>query len=117
MNSIWSYTAQSGRDTQAAIIGYDVEAVDGSIGEVTEESVDVDASHIVVDTGFWILEKKRLVPAGAISRVDHENSKVQLSLTKEEIKNAPDYVERSKVADDVAHRDQYSEYYSPWMGL
>ena len=117
MSTIWTYNNQAGRDLQSAIIGYDVEATDGSIGEVTEESTVVDGSHIVVDTGFWILEKKRLIPAGAISEVNHKDSKIRLDLTKSEIKDAPDYVEESSIDDDPTYRDLMAAYYVPWMGI
>ena len=117
MSTIWSYRNQAGRDLQAAIIGYDVEAVDGSIGEVTEESTAVGSSHIVVDTGFWILEKKRLIPAGAIAKVDHKDSKIRLDLSKSEIKDAPDYVDASNIDEDPTYRDHVEAYYVPWMML
>ncbi len=116
MSNIWTYGPDSGRDLQAAIIGYDVEAVDGGIGEITQESTATDDSHIVVDTGFWILEKKRMIPAGAISRVDHANSKVKLSMTKAEVKDAPDYVDVPG-PEREDYREQLATFYHPWMGL
>jgi hypothetical protein len=33
--------------------------------------------------------KKRLVPAGAVNGVDHENKPVMVSMTKDEVKSAP----------------------------
>ena len=50
--------------------GYEVEATDDSIGKVDSATNDVSASYVVVDTGFWILGKKRLVPTGAVLGVD-----------------------------------------------
>lgn len=29
--------------------------------------------HVVVDTGFWIFGKKRLIPAGTVRQVDHDD--------------------------------------------
>ncbi len=116
MINIWAYSAQSGRDTQAAIIGYNVKATDGNIGEVTEESVNVDDGHIVVDTGFWIMEKKRLIPAGAVSSIDYESQTVRLALSKSEVKHAPDYVVESTISNDAAYRERLAAYYHPWIG-
>ena len=51
--------------------GDEVEATDGSIGKVDSATNDVSASYVVVDAGFWILGRKRLVPTGAVPGVDH----------------------------------------------
>ena len=45
----------------------------------------------MVDTGFWIFGKKRLIPAGAITAVDHDGKTLRVTMTKDQIKNAPDY--------------------------
>lgn len=103
--------------TGSAIIDYDVEASDGSIGKVTEESVQVGSAYIVVDTGFWIFDKLRLIPAGAITRIDHTNETIHLSLSKAQIKDAPDYVPESALRDPH-HADHYSaleRYFIPWV--
>ena len=61
---------------------------------------------VVVDTGFWIFGKKRLIPAGVIERVDDDARTVFVSMTKEQIKSAPDFE-----ADDRDDRDRYDTYY------
>ncbi len=73
------------------VAGFDVEARDGHIGKVDEATYEIGASYLVVDTGFWIFGKKRMVPAGLVERVDPEERKVYLSVTKDEVKAAPDY--------------------------
>jgi hypothetical protein len=115
MNSLWSYrdnvvVSSTGGD----VVGYDVDAIDGSIGKVDESSVAADNSHIVVDTGWWIFGKKRLIPAGAVTAVDHDAKTVTVSLTKDQIKDAPDYDENA-LLDDVS-RDAYDNYYGPYGG-
>ena len=110
--NIWNYREKWGDDREIA--GFDVEATDGSIGKVDESSVEADNSHIVVDTGFWIFGKKRLIPAGAVTAVDFENGKVFVGLTKGQIKDAPDFErERWDDPDDDLHRSNYNEYYGP----
>ncbi|WP_234310449.1 PRC-barrel domain-containing protein [Streptomyces sp. NRRL F-3218] len=58
------------------LIGYKVEATDGSIGKVDKHSDDVTSSYLVVDTGVWIFGKHVLLPAGTVSRVDNDEKKV-----------------------------------------
>jgi hypothetical protein len=66
-----------------------VEATDESIGKIDAKSDEASSSYVAVDTGFWIIGKKRLIPAGAVTSVDHDDEKVNVSMTKDEIKNAP----------------------------
>ena len=60
----------------ADLVGFDVEATDGSIGKIDEATYDVGASYVVVDTGPWIFGSKVMLPAGTISRVDRSDRKV-----------------------------------------
>ena len=89
-DTVWSY-----RDTtwsqDSDLVGYDVEASDGSIGKIDEASNEASGQWLVVDTGFWIFGKKRLVPAGAVTGIDHEGKTVMVDLTKDQVKSAPDY--------------------------
>jgi hypothetical protein len=48
-------------------------------------------SWVVVDTGFWIFGKKRMIPAGAIAAVDVAERRVHVALSKSEVNDAPDY--------------------------
>ena len=90
---------------------YEVEASDGSMGKIDTSSAEAGSAYVVVDTGFWIFGKKRLVPAGLIDRVDRQNEKVFVRLTKEQVKNAPDF--------DESHRqrrgEEYDTYYETYF--
>ena len=44
------------------LTGWDVEATDGHIGKVDEATYEDASSCLVVDTGFWIFGKKRMIP-------------------------------------------------------
>ena len=57
--------------TQQELLGYDVEAIDGSIGKIDDATLETDTGHIVVDTGPWIFGKKVMLPAGVLKTVDH----------------------------------------------
>jgi hypothetical protein len=108
---IWTYREQLfGAED---VVGYGVEAIDGSIGKVDEASSDTGSSYLVVDTGPWIFGKKVLLPAGVVSGVDQRDEKILVNRTKEQIKNAPEFDE-STYGDD-AYRNEIGDYYG-WGG-
>jgi len=111
MSDMWAYRDVTWTQSQD-LVGYDVHASDGSIGNIDKATYDASDAYVVVDTGFWILGKKRLIPAGAITSVDHEDRNVHVSLTKDEIRSAPDF----DSADwDEAGRTQHSDYYRSYV--
>lgn len=88
-DSIWGYQPTTGHIVGTDLIGYAVEATDGSIGKVDKHSDDVTSSYLVVDTGVWIFGKHVLLPAGTVKTVDQAERKIYVDLTKEQIKNSP----------------------------
>ena len=89
-------------------MGYDVEATDGALGRVDAASDDLSESYLVVDVGSWILGRQRLIPAGAVTGVDHESKTVRVSMTKDQIRNAPDHDSDTWGAESrAAHEDYY----------
>jgi hypothetical protein len=110
MTDMWTYR-DSTWTADYDLVGYDVEATDGSIGSIDEATKEAASSYLVVDTGFWSFGKKRLIPAGMVSTVDHDARKVHVSMTKEQVKAAPDY-EREAWNDDT--RLRYSDYYDTY---
>ncbi len=100
---------EAARRGRSVLDGYHVEATDGSIGSVDEASNEVDAAHLVVDTGPWIFGRKVLLPAGTVQRVDHGEGKVYLDLTKEQIKNSPEY--DPDTFGKPEYREQVGSYY------
>ena len=95
--------------TRQTFVGYQVEALDGSIGKVDEATYDAGSAYIVVDTGPWIFGKKVMLPAGTIRRVDHEEEKMFVSRTKDQIKDAPEFEEG--IAYDSSYRGRLGSYY------
>jgi hypothetical protein len=89
--------------------GFDVEATDGSIGKVDEATFDAGSSYIVVDTGPWIFGKKVLLPATAIMRVDVDARNVYVRLTKDQIKNSPEFDESTYASPE--YRNRVGSYY------
>jgi hypothetical protein len=109
---IWTYSEESGfAGGTSDIVGYKVEATDGSIGKVDDATYDAGSSYMVVDTGPWILGKKVMLPAGVVSRVDHDDEKVYVNRTKDQIKNAPEFDEDAYRDDD--YRERVGGYYGP----
>ena len=111
---VWTHheTSRSGADlTGTDIAGYDVEALDGSIGTVDEATSDVGSSYVVVNTRTWILGKKVMLPAGVVHEVDEDEEKVYVSRMKDEIKNAPE-LDEERLRDE-SYRDRLSAYYGP----
>jgi len=112
MSNLWTYreaAASNGND----VIGYNVAALDGDIGKIDSSTLDTDSAHVVVDTGWWIFGKKRLIPAGAITAVDHADQKVAVEMTKDQIKDAPDY-DAAAPLTSTDDRRVYDEYYGPF---
>lgn len=106
----WSYPATSGYLTGADLTGYKVEAADGSVGKVDEHTHEAGDAFLVVDTGVWIFGKEVLLPAGTVTRVDPEDRKIYVDRTKEQIKDAPEFVRATHLAD-VQYREEIGIYY------
>ncbi|MEU9182069.1 PRC-barrel domain-containing protein [Streptomyces sp. NPDC048550] len=107
---MWSYNPESHYTPGTSLVGFKVDASDGHIGKVDEATEEVGSSYIVVDTGPWIFGKHVLLPAGTVVRVDTKEETINVSLTKDQIKESPEYVE-DKHRGDAAYRDQLGQYY------
>jgi hypothetical protein len=106
---IWTYRedlAPLGRDLK----GFKVEARDGSIGHVDEATDEVGGSAIVVDTGPWIFGRKVVIPAGVIDRIDVDDERVYVSMTKDQIKDSPEFDPNRGWRDDE-YRGRLGTYY------
>lgn len=111
---IWTYRQEIGLATETDgtdLVGYSVEALDGSIGKVDEATYEAGSSYLVVDTGPWIFGEKVVLPAGVISAVDHENESVSVNRTKDQIKDAPPFDEDTY--RESRYHDELGSYYGP----
>ncbi|MFG2342019.1 PRC-barrel domain-containing protein [Streptomyces yangpuensis] len=108
---IWVYLPTAGHQQGINIVGYKVEATDGSIGKIDKHSEDVGASYIVVDTGAWIFGKHVLLPAGTIKLIDITEEKVYVNRTKDQIKGAPEY-DAGKHGGEPSYLEQFARYYN-----
>lgn len=78
------------------VTGYDIQALDGGIGHVEDfilDDEDWTVRYIVVDTRKWLPGRKVLVsPSWTVAdAVDWAGSRVKVDLTKEAVKNSPEY--------------------------
>lgn len=111
-NEVWTYD-QTLRTDQGSWVGYHVHATDGDIGKIDEMTTETGRGSLVVDTGPWIFGKKRLIPASSVRTVDPQEERVYVSLTKDQIKNAPD-CDASRM-DDRTYYDEQGSYYGPFV--
>lgn len=108
---LWTYRTNL-PGTREALVGCAVEARDGSIGKVDEATPDTGQAHLVVDTGPWILGRKVVIPAGTIERMDVDDNKIFVGLTKDQIKNSPEY---DPARFDQDYRMRLGTYYDPYV--
>ena len=82
------------------VSGYHIQAVDGEIGHVEDFLVDEETwsiRYMVVDTRNWWPGKKVLVSPQWIESISWEESKVHVDLSRETIKDGPEYDESAPV--------------------
>ncbi|MCY0927916.1 PRC-barrel domain-containing protein [Streptomyces sp. H27-H1] len=108
---IWGYRPTTGYQQGTDLIGYKVEATDGSIGKISKHSEEVGASYLVVDTGVWIFGKHVLLPAGTITLIDAVQETVYVDRTKEQIKDAPEFDEAQHTSEPT-YLEQFGRYYN-----
>jgi hypothetical protein len=109
---VWTYPSELGTgltDASVDLTGFEVEALDGSIGKVDEATYETGRSYLVVDTGPWIFGKKVMLPAGVIRSVDEADERVFVNRTKDEIKNSPEFDD--SMLEDETYRTQLGSYY------
>jgi len=82
--------------TTDAVSGYHIQASDGEIGNVEDFIIDDETwaiRYLVINAGSWWSGKEVLVSPRWIERVSWAESKVFVNLTREAIKQSPEYNE------------------------
>jgi len=110
----WIYREEAGYEPDIDLVGFSVEALDGSIGKIDQATYETSMNYVVIDTGPWIFGQKVLLPAGIITGVDYDNESVAVKRTKEEIKNAPPFDESTY--QESSYHDEVGSYYGPSGG-
>ena len=105
---IWTFAVATPPNIDLS--GFTAEARDGKIGKVDEATHEAGGSFIVVDTGPLIFGKKVMLPAGMVRDIDPDTETIFVDLTKDEIKNAPEFDETTY--RDQSYRNELGSYYS-----
>lgn len=101
------------------VTGYHAEAADGEIGHVKDFLVDDETwavRYLEVDTRNWWPGKKVLLSPQWINHVSWSDSKVYVDLSRETIKNGPEYLESMPITREYENR-LYDHYGRPayWL--
>ena len=94
------------------VTGYYVHASDGDIGHVEDFLMDAETwtlRYLIVDTRNWWPGKKTLVSPQSFREVNWIDGTVSTGLTRERIRNAPEYDPAETV--DRAYEERYHDYY------
>jgi sporulation protein YlmC with PRC-barrel domain len=100
---------------------YAIGATDGVIGHVKDLYFDDQSwvgRYLVVETGGWLSGKKVLVSPMAINDPNWEKRLLPVSITKDQVKNSPDFDSEKPVTRQ--HEMDYSGYYGYpyyWGGM
>ena len=85
------------------VSGYHIQASDGDIGNVEDFIIDDETwaiRYLIVNTQNWWPGKKVLVSPQWIERVSWRDSTVLINLTREAIRQSPEYTEESLLSRD-----------------
>jgi hypothetical protein len=83
--------------------GYHIHASDGEIGHVDDFIIDDETwaiRYLIIDTRNWWPGKKVLISPKWIDRVSWRETKVFVNLSRETIKQSPEYTEESLLTRD-----------------
>jgi hypothetical protein len=86
-----------------AVGGYNIQATDGEIGHIEDFVLDDETwaiRYLIVKTQNWWPGKKVLVSPQWIERVSWSDSKVFVGLSRETIKQSPEFTEESLLTRD-----------------
>ncbi|MFG2293364.1 PRC-barrel domain containing protein [Streptomyces sp. NPDC048603] len=115
---MWAYAdsggSGSGHVAGADLAGFRVDAEDGHIGHIDKHSLGAARAYIVVDTGPWILGRRKLIPAGLVKDVDLVNETVHVAATKERIKASPDFESGQYEDEDLASIRITEQHHAYW---
>jgi sporulation protein YlmC with PRC-barrel domain len=107
--------AESRLRSTTEVTGYYIEASDGDIGHVENFLVDDKdwaLRYTVVDTVNWWPGKKVVVSPDWISQVSWAEAKVHVNLSRQKVKDAPEYDPSAPISRDYEER-LYDSYGSP----
>ncbi len=102
------------------LIGYSVEANDGTVGEVTDLMIDGRTwtiREIVVECGHWYAGKKVVVSTDKVARIDYEQGTVEVDSTKQAFTEASPHSTPTPRADESALAEESSAILEYRIGI
>lgn len=106
--------------TISSLDGHSIQATDGDLGRVKKLYLDEDqwgVRYLVVETGSWLFKRAVLLSPYSIKAVDDADKTIRVSLTREQIKNAPEVDTKRRISRQA--ESEYSRYYgydTYWTG-
>ncbi len=94
------------------VTDYHINANDGEIGHVDDYIIDDkkwDVAFFIVDTNNWLPGRKVLISPHWINRIDWGEEKVYVNLSRESIKNSPEFNPNDQTVND--YESKLFKYY------
>ncbi|GAB2907774.1 PRC-barrel domain-containing protein [Paralcaligenes ginsengisoli] len=98
--------------TVASLNGHAIRATDDELGHAKEIYFDDErwgVRYLIVETGSWLAKRPVLLSPYSITEIDDASETIQVSLTREQVKNAPDVDTQKPVSRHS--ESEYSRYY------
>ena len=89
------------------VTGHHIQATDGEIGHVEDFIIDDETwaiRYLLIDTRNWWPGKKVLISPQWIERISWDESKVFVDLSRERVKQSPEYTDKSLPTRDYETR-------------
>jgi hypothetical protein len=97
-HDLWSFP-EGAVGHSDSVKGYKVMASDGPVGEVSWADYKPGESYLVVSYHHHLGHVHHVVPAGAVTSVDHDTRTCTLSVTCDEVKATPQHLDPETPVD------------------
>ena len=94
----------------ADLTGFHVLGTDGEVGVVVATSGERGRSYLVLDIGHWVFGRRVVIPARFVRDVEHSSETLHVTLSRDDVRQAPPYDE---VVGHDAHRAAAEAYFGP----
>ena len=115
--NVWTYRVgiMKPGTTPRDVAGYGVEARDGLTARSTPQPTRLARRISSSIPAHGSSGRRSCFPLGVIRSVDHENEKIIVDRTKDEIKNAPEF--EDSFIQDEDYRGKIGAYYGDTVGV
>ena len=101
------------------VMGYHIQALDGEIGHVRDFFVQEDCwciRYVLVNTRNWLPGRDVLIAQAALGKVDWAESKAYVALTRQQVKDSPEYDAKNPIAREYEERlHEHYDVPAYWM--